>query len=428
MIDGHKWFSSGADGAAFAIVMAVTDPDAAPHARATQIVVPAETPGRRRSCVRSVVMGHAGKGWSTHCEVRYTSVRVPVANTLGAEGDGFRIAQKRLGPGRIHHVMRWLGQMQRAFELMCSYALARETSTGPLSDKQTVQNWIADSYAEIQACRLMTLDAAHKIDGGDEARVEVSAIKFFAAKVLEDVIDRAVQVHGARGLTDETPLAGMLMHARGGRIYDGPDEVHRQVVAKRILKAFAEGRGVAFRLMWTHSRASCSSRRPRCIDPNFRKTVVLIAHHDDDGAMGLVLSRPSDVAAAGRGAGARRATRLGRSRVRRRAGAARGVHGARRVRRRRTGGGADLRQRRLHARRSRARRAGDPRFRLFSGYAGWGAGQLEAELEEPSWIVVAAEPDDAFADDPDELWRTVLHRKGGPFELMVDMPFDPGLN
>jgi alkylation response protein AidB-like acyl-CoA dehydrogenase len=245
VIDGHKWFSSGAEGAAFGIVMAVTDPDAAPHARATQIIVPADTPGVE--VVRPiVVMGHTGKGWSTHCEVRYTGVRVPVSNTLGEIGAGFLIAQKRLGPGRIHHVMRWLGQMQRAFDLMCSYALTRETSTGPLADKQTVQNWIADSYAEIQACRLMTLDAAHKIDGGDEARVEVSAIKFFAAKVLQDVIDRAVQVHGARGLTDETPLAGMLMQARGGRIYDGPDEVHRQVVAKRILKAFAVGDGWQF--------------------------------------------------------------------------------------------------------------------------------------------------------------------------------------
>ena len=247
VIDGHKWFSSGAEGAAFGIVMAVTDPDAAPHARATQIIVPADTPGVE--IVRPiVVMGHAGKGWSTHCEVRYTGVRVPVTNTLGEIGAGFLIAQKRLGPGRIHHVMRWLGQMQRAFELMCTYALARETSSGPLADKQTVQNWIADSYAEIQACRLMTLDAAHKIDGGDEARVEVSAIKFFAAKVLQDVIDRAVQVHGARGLTDETPLAGMLMMARGGRIYDGPDEVHRQVVARRILKAFAGGDGWQFSL------------------------------------------------------------------------------------------------------------------------------------------------------------------------------------
>jgi acyl-CoA dehydrogenase len=245
VIDGHKWFSSSAQGAAFGIVMAVTDPEAAPHARATQIIVPADTPGV--DVVRPiVVMGHEGKGWTTHCEVRYTNVRVPLSHTLGAEGAGFLIAQKRLGPGRIHHVMRWLGQMERAFELMCEYALGRETSTGPLSDKQTIQNWIADSYAEIQACRFMTLDAAHKIDAGGEARVEVSAIKFYAAKVLNDVIDRAVQVHGARGLTDETPLAGMLMQARAGRIYDGPDEVHRQVVAKRILKAFANGSGWQF--------------------------------------------------------------------------------------------------------------------------------------------------------------------------------------
>jgi acyl-CoA dehydrogenase len=240
VIDGHKWFSSGAQGAAFGIVMAVTDPGADPHARATQIIVPADTPGV--DLVRPItVMGHTGRGWTTHCEVRYTNVRVPITNTLGGEGAGFMIAQKRLGPGRIHHVMRWLGQMQRAFELMCAYSLERETFGEPLARKQTVQNWIADSYAEIQACRLMTLDAAHKIDAGDEARVEVSAIKFFAAKVLGDVIDRAIQVHGAKGLTDETPLAHMAMQARGGRIYDGPDEVHRQVVAKRILKTFASG-------------------------------------------------------------------------------------------------------------------------------------------------------------------------------------------
>jgi acyl-CoA dehydrogenase len=245
VIDGHKWFSSGAQGAAFGIVMAVTDPGADPHARATQIIVPADTAGV--DVVRPItVMGHAGRGWTTHCEVRYTNVRVPVANTLGGEGAGFMIAQKRLGPGRIHHVMRWLGQMQRAFEIMCTYSLERETFGEPLARKQTVQNWIADSYAEIQACRLMTLDAAHKIDAGDEARVEVSAIKFFAAKVLGEVIDRAIQVHGARGLTDETPLARMAMMARGGRIYDGPDEVHRQVVAKRILKAFASGDGWHF--------------------------------------------------------------------------------------------------------------------------------------------------------------------------------------
>src|SRR3954470_19606230 len=245
VIDGHKWFSSGAEGAAFGIVMAVTDPEAPPHRRASQILVPADTPGVE--VVRPVpVMGHRGRGWSTHCEVTYTGVRVPVANTLGAAGAGFLIAQKRLGPGRIHHVMRWLGQMQRAFEVMCRYALEREAFGGPLAEKQTVQNWIADSAAEIQACRLMTLDAAHKIDAGDEARVEISLIKFYAARVLADVIDRAIQVHGALGLTDGTPLATMWAMARGGRIYDGPDEVHRMVVARRILKAFEQGDGWRF--------------------------------------------------------------------------------------------------------------------------------------------------------------------------------------
>jgi acyl-CoA dehydrogenase len=240
VIDGHKWFSSGADGAAFGIVMAVTDPEAEPHRRASQIVVPVETPGVEVG--RPVpVLGHSGRGWSTHCEVWYRGVRVPVENTLGEPGDGFRIAQKRLGPGRIHHVMRWLGQMQRAFELLCSYALEREAFGSRLADKQTVQNWIADSAAEIHACRLMTLDAAHKIDGGDEARVEVSVIKYYAAQALHDVIDRAIQVHGARGLTDETPLAEMYANARAARIYDGPDEVHRMVVSRRILKEFEEG-------------------------------------------------------------------------------------------------------------------------------------------------------------------------------------------
>src|SRR5918995_1111870 len=158
----------------FGIVMAVTDPEAPPHRRMSQILVPSDTPGYE--LVRPIpVLGHAGRGWSTHCEVRYTDVRVPRGNVLGEPGDGFRIAQKRLGPGRIHHVMRWLGQMQRAFELMCRYALEREAFGGPLAEKQTVQNWIADSAAEIQACRLLTLDAAARIDQGDEARVEISA-------------------------------------------------------------------------------------------------------------------------------------------------------------------------------------------------------------------------------------------------------------
>ena len=244
VIDGHKWFSSGAEGAAFGIVMAVTEQDEAPHGRMSQIVVPVEADGIEITAVP--VLGHRGRGWSTHCDVRYVGVRVPAGNLLGDRGAGFRIAQKRLGPGRIHHVMRWLGQMQRAFELMCERALEREAFGGPLAEKQTVQNWIADSAAEIQACRLMTLDAAHKIDRGDEARVEISLIKFYAARVLNDVIDRAVQVHGALGLTHETPLGTMLLTARGGRIYDGPDEVHRMVVSRRILRAFVDGEGWQF--------------------------------------------------------------------------------------------------------------------------------------------------------------------------------------
>ena len=239
VIDGHKWFSSGAEGAAFGIVMAVTEPDEPPHRRMSQIVVPADAPGIEIEPVP--VFGHRGRGWTTHCEVRYTNVRVPRENLLGERGAGFRIAQKRLGPGRIHHVMRWLGQMQRAFELMCKRALEREVFGGPLAEKQTVQNWIADSAAEIQACRLMTLDAAKKIDAGSEARVEISLIKFYAAGVLSDVIDRALQVHGGLGLTDQSPLSHMYTAARSAHIYDGPDEVHRMVVSRRILEAFAEG-------------------------------------------------------------------------------------------------------------------------------------------------------------------------------------------
>jgi alkylation response protein AidB-like acyl-CoA dehydrogenase len=238
VINGHKWFSSGAEGASFGIVMAVTEPDARPHERMSQIIVPADAPGVAIEPVP--VLGHRGRGWTTHCEVRYRDVRVPAENLLGERGRGFLIAQKRLGPGRIHHVMRWLGQMQRAFELMCKRALEREVFGGALADKQTVQNWIADSAAEIQACRLLTLDAAHKIDTGGDVRVEISLIKFYAADILSKVIDRAVQVHGALGITDRSPLSHMYAQARGAHIYDGPDEVHRMVVSRRILKAFAE--------------------------------------------------------------------------------------------------------------------------------------------------------------------------------------------
>lgn len=237
VITGHKWFTSGAIGATFAIVMAVSDPDEEPHRRMSQIIVPLDTPGV--DIVRPVpVMGETR---GAHCEIRYEGARVPVTNVLGEPGDGFRIAQKRLGPGRIHHCMRWLGQMQRAFELLCRRALDRQVGGEALASKQTVQTWIADSAADIQACRLLTMHAASKIDQGDEARVEISLIKFWGANALHNVIDRAIQVHGAMGVSEDTPLAQMYRDARAARIYDGPDEVHRMVVARRILREFKSG-------------------------------------------------------------------------------------------------------------------------------------------------------------------------------------------
>ena len=237
VIDGHKWFTSGAIGSAFAIVMAVTETDAAPHARASMILVPTATAGFK--IIRAVpVMGSGGIGG--HCEVRFENCRVPFSNLLGEQGKGFKLAQARLGPGRIQHCMRWIGAAQRSFEMMCRYALKRQSFGEPLARKQTVQNWIADSAAEINAARFMTLNAAWKMDSGDDARVEISLIKFFAARVLHDVVDRAIQVHGALGYSKDTPLEMFYRDARAARIYDGPDEVHRQVVANRILAGFTE--------------------------------------------------------------------------------------------------------------------------------------------------------------------------------------------
>src|SRR5207302_1446395 len=213
-IDGHKWFTSAADGAAFAVVMAVTDPEAPPHLRASMIIVPCDTPGFER--VRNIpVMGHAGEGWPTHAEIRYTKCRVPEENLLGGRGAGFALAQERLGPGRIHHCMRWIGICERAFEMMCSYATKREISPGkPLASRQTVQEWIAESRASIDAARFLVLHAAWKMEheGQKAARVEISTIKFFVAGVLQEVLDRAIQFHGALGMTDDTPLAFWYRH------------------------------------------------------------------------------------------------------------------------------------------------------------------------------------------------------------------------
>ena len=241
VINGHKWFASAADGAAFAIVMAVTNPEAkSPYARASQIVVSAGTPGFR--IVRNIpVMGHAGEDFFSHGEVMFENCRVPRANLIGEEGSGFALAQERLGPGRIHHCMRWIGICERAFELMCSRAAARELAPGKvLATRQAVQHWIAESRAEIEASRLLVLRTAERIDreGARAARQDISLIKFFAAGVLQRVLDRAIQVHGALGVTDDTLLSFWMRQERAARIYDGPDEVHKSVVARDILKRY----------------------------------------------------------------------------------------------------------------------------------------------------------------------------------------------
>ena len=243
VINGHKWFTTGADGASFAIVMAVTNPNEQKHLRASQIIVPLDLNGVER--VRNIsIMGENGEDWFSHSEMRYTNVRVPVSNRIGGEGFGFMIAQKRLGPGRIHHCMRWIGICERALSLMCRRAATRELDIGVhLSDKQTIQNWIAESRAEINASRLLVMQAAQTIDkaGSSAARKEVSIIKFFVADVLHRVLDRAIQTHGALGITDETPLSFWYRHERGARIYDGPDEVHKARVARLELKPYKQG-------------------------------------------------------------------------------------------------------------------------------------------------------------------------------------------
>jgi len=239
VIDGHKWFTTAADGAAFTIVMAVTEPEGQRYARASMIIVPTDNPGFE--LVRNIpIMGEAGSGWASHAEVRFNACRVPITNMLGLPGAGFLIAQQRLGPGRIHHCMRWIGICERAFSMMCERAATRELAPGKmLGEKQTIQNWIAESRAEIDAARLAVLHAAWRIDavGFKAARVEISAIKFHVAKVMRNVLERAIQTHGALGITDDTVLSFFYRHERGAQIYDGPDEVHKSVVAREILKA-----------------------------------------------------------------------------------------------------------------------------------------------------------------------------------------------
>ena len=238
VIDGHKWFTTGALGAAVVIVMAVTDPEATPHRRASMILVPIETPGL--DLVRPLaVMGHAaGPG---HWEIRYEDCRVPASNLLGERGAGFQVAQDRLGPGRMHHCMRALGSAERALELMCRRANEREAFGGPLADKQFVQDFVARSRIELAGARLIVRHAAWKMDveGKRAARNEISMAKVVAANVHQDVLDRAIQVHGALGVSDDSPLALMWREGRWLRLVDGADEVHKMAIARRELRRSA---------------------------------------------------------------------------------------------------------------------------------------------------------------------------------------------
>lgn len=240
IINGHKWFTTAADGAAFAVVMAVTHPDAPPHKRASMIIVPTQTPGFK--LVRNIpIMGETGAGWLSHGEIRYYDCRVPASMLLGPAGEGFRLAQERLGPGRIHHCMRWIGIAERAFRMMVERSLQREMGDGSrLSDKQVIQHWIAESRAAIDASRYLVLHTAHQLDteGSRAAKESISMIKFHVAGMLDQVLDRSIQVHGALGLTEDTPLSFWYRHERGARIYDGPDEVHKSSLARSIFKSF----------------------------------------------------------------------------------------------------------------------------------------------------------------------------------------------
>lgn len=240
VLNGHKWFTTGADGAAFVIVMVLTDPGNKLHERASMFLVPMETEGVR--LVRNIpVMGEAGREWASHGELRFDGCRLSPEMLLGGRGAGFRVAQARLGPGRIHHCMRWIGVCERAFRLMCERAATREVAPDDhLGNRQTIQNWIAESRASIDAARLLVLHAAWKIHnlGTAAARSEISAIKFYVADVMQTVLDRSIQTHGALGITDDTVLSTFYRHERGARIYDGPDEVHKGVVARGVLQTY----------------------------------------------------------------------------------------------------------------------------------------------------------------------------------------------
>jgi acyl-CoA dehydrogenase len=232
VINGHKWFVTAAGCAQFFIVMAVTDPEAAPHRRASMILVDRDTPGIE--IVRDIpVLGEVAGG---HAELYFQDCRVPRTSLLGERGQGFKLAQARLGPGRITHVMRWIGVMRRSFEMMLERARTRESRGHPLGEFQAVRHAVADSHADIESSRLLTLQTAWRMDRGEDVRTEISEIKWYVANALQRVVDRAVQVHGALGISGDTPLEAFYREARGARIYDGADEVHRDVVGRQLLR------------------------------------------------------------------------------------------------------------------------------------------------------------------------------------------------
>ena len=240
VINGRKWWSSGASSelCKIGIFMGVTDPDAETYRQQSMILVPLDTPGVR--VVREVpVFGHYD-GHGGHPEVEFTDVRVPASNLLAAEGDGFMIAQARLGPGRIHHCMRLIGMSERAFDLMCERALAREPFGKPIADQGLFHHWLAQARVKIEQARLLTLKAAHLMDtvGNKGARMEIAAIKIVAPEMATWVLDKAIQTYGGAGVSNDTPLALMWSHARTLRLADGPDEVHEMSLARRELKRY----------------------------------------------------------------------------------------------------------------------------------------------------------------------------------------------
>ncbi|KAA2261196.1 acyl-CoA dehydrogenase [Solihabitans fulvus] len=236
VINGRKWFISHAHLAAYTVVMARTERDAPAHDAFSMIIVPAGTPGHRVE--RAIpVMGETS---GDHCEVAFEDVRVPRENLLGPRGGAFRLAQQRLGPGRVFHCMRWLGQAQRAYDLMCRRAVSRVAFGSPLADKQLVQQLVFETAAEIRSVRLLTLDAAARLDRGEQAREEIGMVKVLGARMLHNAVDRAIQVHGSIGLSGDLPLERMYRLARNARVYDGPDETHLTTVARLLLRPYRE--------------------------------------------------------------------------------------------------------------------------------------------------------------------------------------------